>query len=105
LLYAAADIMALVSSSEGLANAWVEALACGTPIIASNVGGAPELITSPDAGRIVERNVPDIVAAINDMFANPIDPATVAAQARRFSWDENGRLLGALLLRATGRTV
>jgi teichuronic acid biosynthesis glycosyltransferase TuaC len=105
ILYAAADVMALVSSAEGLANAWVEALACGTPIIASNVGGAPELITSPDAGRIVSRTVPNISLALQDLLANPIVPAAVAAQARRFSWDENGRLLGELLLRSTGREI
>jgi teichuronic acid biosynthesis glycosyltransferase TuaC len=39
-LYCAADVMALPSASEGLANAWVEALACGTPIAISDVGGA-----------------------------------------------------------------
>jgi teichuronic acid biosynthesis glycosyltransferase TuaC len=97
LLYRAADIMALVSSSEGLANAWVESLACGTPIIASNVGGAPELVTSPDAGRIVDRNVSEIVTAANALLKSPIPPERVAIQAQRYSWDENGHLLAGLL--------
>ncbi len=102
-LYAAADVMALVSSSEGLANAWVEALASGTPVVASNVGGAPELLQSLDAGRIVKRDVGEIAAAINELIAKPIAPSIVAAQAKRFSWDENGRLLAALLRRVSQR--
>jgi teichuronic acid biosynthesis glycosyltransferase TuaC len=92
-LFAAADVMALVSSSEGLANAWVEALACGTPVVASNVDGAPELIRSPDAGRIVGQNVPEIVAAIQELLDNPIPPERVAAQVAHFSWDTNAKAL------------
>ena len=102
-LYAAADVMALVSSSEGLANAWVEALASGTPVVASNVGGAPELLQSPDAGRIVKRDAGDIAAAINQLLAKPIARDAVAEQAKRFSWDENGRLLAELLRRVCQR--
>ncbi len=92
-LFAAADVMALVSASEGLANAWVEALACGTPVVASNVGGAPELIRSPDAGRIVGQNVPEIVAAIRELLDHPIPPERVASQVAHFSWDTNAKAL------------
>ena len=42
-------------ASEGLANAWVEALACGTPIVITDAGGAREVVTDPAAGRIVAR--------------------------------------------------
>ena len=92
-LYAAADVMALVSSSEGLANAWVEALACGTPVVASNVGGAPELIRSDDAGRIVAQDVAAIVAATRALLDNPIPPERVAAQVAHFSWEANAEKL------------
>ena len=103
-LFCAADIMALVSENEGLANAWVEALACGTPIIASNVGGAPELIRSPDAGRIVEPEVSEIVAAAKALLATPIPPEKVAQQVAHFSWDENARQLEAFFRGLTGKT-
>ncbi len=53
---AAADVMALASASEGLANAWLEALACGTPIVISDAGGAREVVTNRSAGRIVARS-------------------------------------------------
>jgi glycosyltransferase involved in cell wall biosynthesis len=102
-LFAAADVMALVSEREGLANAWVEALACGTPVIASNVGGAPELITSPDAGRIVETNVYAILAAIEDLIANPIPQERVAATVAHFSWSNNAEKLEAFFRNICGR--
>ena len=94
-LFAAADIMALVSASEGLANAWVEALACGTPIVAGDVGGIRELVKSPDAGHIVERNAKAITTAISDLLANPRSPDAVAKNVSAFSWDENARQLAA----------
>ena len=99
-LFAAADVMALVSASEGLANAWVEALACGTPIVASDVGGIRELIKTADAGRIVERNPEAIAAAISELLATPPAPDAVAAIVSAFSWDENARQLAAFFRKA-----
>jgi glycosyltransferase involved in cell wall biosynthesis len=92
-LYAAADIMALVSSSEGLANAWVEALACGTPIIASDVGGIRELMQNDTAGRIVAQEPSAIAQAARDLLANPPRKDHVADNVRAFSWAENARQL------------
>ncbi|EQB03394.1 glycosyltransferase [Sphingobium baderi] len=92
-VYAAADVMALVSSSEGLANAWVEALACGTPIVVSDVGGARELVDRREAGRIVEREPEAIAAAISDILNNPPDQAAVRETALRFTWQANGDAL------------
>ncbi|GAA4644171.1 glycosyltransferase family 4 protein [Pontixanthobacter gangjinensis] len=93
VILSAADIMVLPSASEGLANAWVEALACGTPLVISNAGGARELVASPDAGMIVERTLEAVTAGIEHLLANPPTPEAVAANAERFSWDEHARLL------------
>lgn len=92
-IYAAADVMALPSSSEGLANAWVEALACGTPIVVTDVGGARELLDRPEAGRIVPQEPEAIAAAISDILANPPDREAVRATALRFTWSTNGDAL------------
>ncbi len=86
---AAADVMCLPSSSEGLANAWVEALACGTPVVTTDVGGARELIDRPEAGRIVEPEVNAIAAAIADLLAQSYDPHAVRETAERFTWEAN----------------
>jgi glycosyltransferase involved in cell wall biosynthesis len=103
-LYRAADVVVMPSVSEGLANAWVEALACGTPIVISDAGGAAELVTSPAAGRIVDRN-PDAVAdGVAAILADPPLPSAVAASlAGRFNWDRNGRELAEHLRRCAGR--
>lgn len=91
--YAAADVMALPSASEGLANAWVEALASGTPVVTADVGGARELIDRPAAGHIVEREPRAIAAAIRDLLDNPPDPSAVREAALRFTWHANGDTL------------
>lgn len=88
-LFGAADIMALVSENEGLANAWVEALACGTPVISSDVGGAPELIKSDCAGRIVDQTSEAVVNAARELLDNPMPAEEVAQQVSQFSWEEN----------------
>ncbi|MBB5686202.1 glycosyltransferase involved in cell wall biosynthesis [Sphingobium boeckii] len=92
-LFAAADVMALPSESEGLANAWVEALACGTPIVISDVGGAQELMDRPEAGRIVPRTPLAVAGAIAQILTHPPDPFAVRKAAERFTWAENTRLL------------
>jgi teichuronic acid biosynthesis glycosyltransferase TuaC len=94
-LFAAADVMALVSSSEGLANAWVESLACGTPIVASDVGGIRELVKTREAGRIVAQTPEAVAAAIADILANPPSREAVAVNVSAFSWDENAKQLAA----------
>jgi glycosyltransferase involved in cell wall biosynthesis len=103
-LYRAADVVVTPSISEGLANAWVEALACGTPIVISDAGGAGELVTSPVAGRIVERTPGAIAAAVQSILAAPPSPEDVAASlGGRFDWDRNGRELAEHLRRCAGR--
>ncbi|MFC0101747.1 glycosyltransferase [Sphingopyxis terrae] len=103
-LYRAVDAVVMPSVSEGLANAWVEALACGTPIVISDAGGAAELVTSPAAGRIVERTPAAIADAVRALLAAPAAPDAVAASlASRFDWDRNGRELAEHLRRCAGR--
>ena len=93
LVLSASDAMVLASASEGLANAWVEALACGTPLVITDVGGAREIVTAPEAGRIVAREPDDIAAGIRSLLADPPRPEAVSALADRFSWRANGAAL------------
>jgi glycosyltransferase involved in cell wall biosynthesis len=88
-LLAMADVMVLPSRREGLANAWVEAVACGTPVVTTDVGGAREVIDRPEAGRIVARDPEAIAAAVRDILANPPDPGNVRKAAEKFSWQRN----------------
>jgi teichuronic acid biosynthesis glycosyltransferase TuaC len=90
LLFSAADAVVLPSASEGLANVWVEALACGTPIVIPDIGGARELLTSPAAGRIVSREARAIATAVRDILSDPPGQDTVAQTVSGFSWERNG---------------
>ena len=82
-------VMVLPTISEGLANVWVEALACGTPVVTSDVGGAREVVDRPEAGRLVPRAPGAVANAINELLADPPAPAAVRAAAERFSWERN----------------
>ena len=88
-LLAAADAMALASENEGLANAWVEALACGVPVVIPDVGGAPEVVTERAYGRIVGRTPAGFASGIAAVLSDHTPPATVRAGAERFTWEAN----------------
>ncbi|WFL77507.1 glycosyltransferase [Altererythrobacter arenosus] len=95
VILSASDVMVLPTRAEGLANAWVEALACGTPVVTCDVGGARELINSEIAGRLVPREVDAIVAAVRAILAHPPSPQAVAATVERFSWENHAAELAA----------
>ena len=102
LILSAADVMVLPTANEGLANAWVEALACGTPVVTCDVGGARELITCATAGRLVERNPQAVAAGINAILNAPPPREAVAALTEHFSWDANAAELAAHYERLVG---
>lgn len=88
-LLAAADVMALASENEGLANAWVEALASGVPVVIPDVGGAPEVVTERAYGRIVGRTPAGFASGIAAVLSDHTPPMTVRAGAERFTWEAN----------------
>jgi glycosyltransferase involved in cell wall biosynthesis len=88
-IYRAADALVLASSREGWANVLLEAMACGTPVIASNIWGNPEVVQTAAAGLITKKNTPEgIAAAVRALFAHPPARAATRAYAERFGWDE-----------------
>ena len=103
LVLSASDAMVLPTRNEGLANAWVEALACGTPVVTCDVGGVRELVTGPDAGELVERTIPSIVSGISAVLARKTPRETVAGAVARFDWKTNAADLAAYYDRLTDR--
>ncbi len=88
-LYGAADASVLASSREGWANVLLESMACGTPVVAANIWGNPEVVQSPAAGLIYEPNTPDgIAAGVRRLFAALPDRSATRSYAEAFSWDE-----------------
>ena len=92
-LFAAADLFVLPTASEGLANVWVEAVACGVPVVTTDVGGAREIIDRPAAGRLVPRTAAAFADAIRILLGDPPAPDQVRRSAERFTWDRNAQSL------------
>ena len=87
-IYGAADVSVLASAREGWPNVLLESMACGTPAVATRVGGVPEIITRPDAGAIVDERSPEAFArALDQLLADPPARAATRAHAEEFSWD------------------
>jgi teichuronic acid biosynthesis glycosyltransferase TuaC len=85
--YGAADALVLASSREGWPNVLLESLACGTPVIASNVGGCAEVIGESAAGVLLsERSAEAIAGAVRELAARNVSGEAARRYAERFSW-------------------
>lgn len=84
-LMQAADFLVLPSHYEGQSNALLEAMAAGCPVIASKVGGTPEIVQHGQTGLLFPPNDVDALAkAIMTFAANPALREQLAANAREF---------------------
>jgi len=87
-LMTAADVFCLASFTEGWPNVVNEALACGTPVVATRVGAVPQMLPSEDYGSIVPaRNVAALEEALGRALARSWDRDRIAAWGRSRSWD------------------
>jgi glycosyltransferase involved in cell wall biosynthesis len=95
LHYSAADVLVFPTRSEGLPNVLLEALACGTAIIASAVGGIPEVIKGLPAGVLLSERTAAAICQAWDMICKREDKALDRESrqdiARQFSWAETAR--------------
>ncbi len=81
--YGMADLLALPSHSEGSPNVLLEAMAAGVPVVATRVGGVPEIITHNDTGLLVEARDPRALACeIGNLLVEPELSRRLACRAR-----------------------
>lgn len=97
--FRAADLLCLPSHNEGVPNVVLEAMACGTPVVATRVGGIPEVL--PDyAGILVPAKQPEALsAALIQAVETRWDRAKIVAHAATFSWADNVNQLDAIMQR------
>lgn len=98
---AACDALVLPSWAEGTPNVVLEALACGRRVVATRVGGTPDLVRGPDVGELVPPRDP---AALAEALGRAADarylPEAVARAGARHGWAQSAELLEASLRKA-----
>lgn len=82
----AADVATLPSYMEGCPNVVLEALACGRPVVATNVGGIPEILNDSCGCLVPAQNTPALAHALNSVFDLTWDAAEISASHGR-SWN------------------
>ena len=89
LYFNAADASVLASYREGCPNAVLESLACGTPVVASDVGAVRDILSEPEVGRIVPpRKVGPLRDALLDVLKQKWASDSVVRSSGVRSWDE-----------------
>jgi teichuronic acid biosynthesis glycosyltransferase TuaC len=103
---AACDVLVLPSHIEGTPNVVLEALACGRRVVATAVGGVPDLITSDVLGALVPARDPAALAqALTRALRTPYTPGAVAELGARGGWDASAAALHAVLATAADASV
>lgn len=92
MLLNAADLFVLASRSEGWCNAIAEALACGCPVVATDVGGNREIVCDDGFGRLVPLgDRAALTQAVCGALDGAWDRAAIAEAGRRRDWQQVGR--------------
>lgn len=97
----AADVLSLTSANEGVPNVILEAFASGLPVVASKVGGIPEVHPGDDFGRLVSPIDPQAFAtAFEETLLSPPPTERMRNHALHFSWQRAADAYHALLMQA-----
>ncbi len=84
--YGTSDALVLASSREGWANVLLESMACGTPVVATDIWGTPEVVQNHHAGILVSRESTSIANGVNKLLAHPPERLATRQYAEQFDW-------------------
>ena len=101
---AAADLVTLPSYREGCPNVVLEALAAGRPVVATNVGGIPELMDDTCGRLIPDHDAPALAQALNEVLAQCWNAEAISSRHSR-SWQDVAHDLHQLLGEVSGNAM
>lgn len=87
--FRAADILCLPSHNEGVPNVVLEAMACGTPVVATRVGGIPEVVPEFAGLLVPAHDTAALASALVEAGMRRWDVERIARHAAGFRWDDN----------------
>lgn len=85
--YNVADALLLASSREGMANVILESMSCGTPVVATSVWGAPEVIDDRSGELVSARDADALADGVSRLFERGVARDDVRCHAETFSWE------------------
>jgi glycosyltransferase involved in cell wall biosynthesis len=93
----AADLLSLPSHAEGVPNVILEAMACGLPVVASRVGGIPEVLPASAGLMVPAHDIPALGQALVAALDRDWNRAAIGDHASGFRWDDNVERLDGVL--------
>jgi glycosyltransferase involved in cell wall biosynthesis len=93
----AVDLLVLPSHAEGVPNVVLEALACGTPVVATAVGGIPEVLHEAAGALVPARDITALANAMAEVLERPFDRAAIRAEVAHLSWPASAAQLADVL--------
>jgi len=90
-------LLVLPSYQEGVPNVIMEAFACGVPVVATQVGGIPEVLNEQNGVLINTYAEQNIVAGIQECLSRSWDSQAIRQSIKSYTWDENINQLSAFL--------